>query len=134
MNDRNWMLNPSAIRSAKECIQLVKKELGVKLLLSHPEFIQMLHEYVELTESQELNTAYGKLVSFAGAGNVIKSLKSKEATIVEFKANGTDAAPSEQETTTSSDDEMVTYGNKQFPRWREGKEFSGLYRGQPNYT
>ncbi|WP_188151780.1 hypothetical protein [Teredinibacter waterburyi] len=77
MQDRSWMLNPKAIRYAKECIHIVKDELDIKLTLSHPEFMQMLHEYVDLTDSRPLADAYAHLVSMAGAGFVVKNLKPK---------------------------------------------------------
>jgi len=74
MKDKSWMLNPKAIRQAKECINLVKELAGVKLKLSQPEFIQLLHEYVESTGSRELGEAYARLIAMAGVGGVIQSL------------------------------------------------------------
>lgn len=135
MNDRTWILNPAAIKAAKECINLVKKELGVKLLLSHPEFTLMLHEYVELTDSTELKTAYSRLIAFAGPGTIIKTLGEEHQNVVPLKSTGTDGAiADDSDGGNKSPEETVTYGSKQYPRWRDGKEFSGLYRGQPNYS
>ena len=65
MNDRSWMLNPSAITAARNCIHLVQDELGVKLKLSHPQFIEMLQEYAELTDSEELNESLATLLQYA---------------------------------------------------------------------
>ena len=78
MNDLSWMLKPQAIRCAKECQRIVQQELGVKLKLSHPEFIQMLHKYVELSGSSELGKAYSRLLANAGVGFVINSLKDEK--------------------------------------------------------
>lgn len=131
--DKSWMLNPKAIRVAKECIYIVKEELGVKLTLSHPEFMQMLHEYVDLTDSVELGDAYSRLLAMAGVGNVVHSLKPKalaenvvpiHAEPIEMKsAVGAEVVP----------EEKIEYCGKTYARWRDGKEFSGLYRGQPKY-
>lgn len=129
------MLNPKAIRIAKECIQVVKAELDIKLTLSHPEFMQMLHEYVDLTDSLELADAYARLLAMAGVGNVLQSLKPKEQSdnVVPIGHNNI-----EMKTAVGSEyiqeDEKVEYGGKYFARWRGDKEFQGLYRGQPHYS
>lgn len=77
MQDRSWMLNAEAIRAAKDCIHIIKAELGIKLLLSDPSFMQTLHEYVELTDANELNNAYVKLLTFAGVGKTIRQFKKR---------------------------------------------------------
>ena len=74
MSDLSWMLKPQAIRQAKECIRLVNEELGVRLKLSHPEFIQALHRYVDESGSRKLGDEYAKLIAMAGVGNVMQSL------------------------------------------------------------
>ena len=135
MTDKSWMLNPKAIRYAKECMHIVRDELGVKLTLSHPDFIHLLHEYVEMLDSSELGLAYSRLISMAGPGAVVKSLKSKEEienNIVDLpvkKAAGHDSAITENSTSS----EFVSYHGKDYPKSRDGKEFKGLYRGQPIY-
>lgn len=133
MNDRSWMLNPQAIRIAKDCIQHVKEELGVKLLLSHPDFVQMLHEYVELTESQALAEAYTKLIAFAGPGTIVQSLSKKQdkTKVVPIKQK---AVANGDIPTLSNEEEMVEFRGRQFPRFRDGREFNGMYRGQPIYS
>lgn len=65
MDDRNWLLNWQAIRHAKECIAIVKDELNIKLKLSHPQFIQLLHEYTEATDSEILRASFEKLIAYA---------------------------------------------------------------------
>jgi hypothetical protein len=82
MQDRSWMLNPTAIRIAKECRNAVKNELGIKLSLSHPEFMQLLHEYAELTESPVIGEAYSRLLALAGVGNVVRNLEPTREQII----------------------------------------------------
>lgn len=74
MRDREWMLNPQAIRTAKKCITLIKEEFDVKLTLSDPMFMQTLHQFVETSKTRALGAAYGHLLSMAGVGNVMQSL------------------------------------------------------------
>ena len=77
MDDKSWMLNPKAIRRAKECIAIVKKLTGKKLKLSQPDFISLLHDYVDSTGSRELGDAYAQLIAMAGVGSVLQSLDPK---------------------------------------------------------
>ncbi len=77
MTDKSWMLNPKAIRRAKECIQIIRDLEGVKLKLSHPDFVQQLHQYVESTRSAKLGEAYANLIAMAGVGHVVQSLRPK---------------------------------------------------------
>ena len=131
MVDKTWLLNPSAIRVAKKCIQCVQDELGVKLKLSHPEFMQMLHEYVELTDSDELGQTYSELLSFVGVGNTIHGLgKREENKVIPLQAQQVVNGPEEPQFEIP----MVEYRGKQYPMWNEGKKFKGLYRGQPHYV
>lgn len=78
MSDRSWLLRPQAIRLAKECIDIVRAEQGYKLLLSDPEFMQLLHEFVDASQSPRLRDSYSRLVAMAGVGNVMKNLRSKD--------------------------------------------------------
>ena len=129
MNDRLWMLNPSAIRIAEQCIQLVTQELDITLRLSHPEFMQLLHGYVELSESRELNEAYGRLLAFAGVGKAVRGLKAKPSETVLLKASGADVPI----VNDVWEEETIRCGGQEFPRSRDGAEFVGVYRGQPRY-
>lgn len=139
MSDKAWMLNAKAIRHAKECIQAVKDELGIKLTLSHPDFIHLLHEYVEMLDSKELSEAYTQLIAMAGPGTLLKSLGPKEPNIVPLLVKqvvGDSYQPQDDGELLSGEDnsqEMVMANGKNYPRFRDGKEFKGLYRGQPNY-
>lgn len=128
MQDRSWMLNAEAIRTAKQCIAVVKQEHGVKLLLSDPNFLQLLHQYVDTTGSRALNDAYSRLLGFAGPGTTLSQLRAQNQHTEEMKAAaGADLQQS------AGGSEMVAYSGKQYPRWRNGREFAGLYRGQPRY-
>ena len=69
------MLNAKALRASKECIQLVKRELGIRLTLSNPDFLLLLKDSVEQAESEELHLAYHNLLSLAGGAEVVYSLK-----------------------------------------------------------
>ena len=107
MSDKSWMLSADAISKARMCITVIQDELGVKLKLSHPDFLNMIKEYVELTESSTLRDAYNELVVFAGQPTVPSVLSAEE---------------------------MVRYKGKEYPKYREGQTFKGLYRGQALYS
>ncbi|MFL0800203.1 MAG: hypothetical protein K6L81_09915 [Agarilytica sp.] len=131
MADKSWMLNPKAIRQAKECIHLIKELAGVKLKLSHPDFVQQLHEFVESTGSAQLGEAYARLISMAGVGFVVQNLKPRYDADSEF-------APMKQAVgdVVSMGDSSATveYSGKMYPKYRSGLEFKGVYRGQPMYS
>lgn len=136
MVDKEWMLNPKAIRYAKECMHIVKDELGVKLMLSNPSFMSLLHEYVEMIESPKLGTAYANLIAMAGPGSILAEITRKEdkenptyhAGVSDDRAvAGSDTSP------THDPNETVTIKGRVYPKWHEGKKLHGLYRGQPSY-
>lgn len=136
MSDKSWMLNPKAIRCAKECITIVKKELDIKLTLSHPDFVYLLHEYVDMLDSRELHDAYTRLISLAGPGTVMASLRPKEngseSNVISMpKAVGAEAPPILDDEVDAA--ETITVQGRVFPKWQDGKQFRGLYRGQPTY-
>lgn len=82
MADKSWMLNPKAIRHAKECIAIVKEVSGIKLKLSQPDFLQVIHEQVDATGSRSLSDAYARLIGMAGVGFVIHNLDMAAAEVV----------------------------------------------------
>lgn len=133
MQDRSWMINAKAMRAAKQCVEVVRDELGVKLLLSNPDFISLLHDYVELTDSIELQAAYADLMVYAGKNTSAAKLNATDNTVVSIRKD--DALdldlPAIHE--PIGKEETVTCGGKSYQRWRDGKEFTGLYRGQPMY-
>jgi len=140
MSDKSWMLNAKALNSAKACINIVKSELGVKLTLSHPDFLHMLHEYVDLTDSKPLSTAYARLLTFAGDEAVQQSLRESNEKIVQLPNSrvNAEAAPTLVARAGSAvaqelEEETIVRGGKEYPLYRDGKTFKGMYRGRPVY-
>ncbi len=142
MSNKSWMLSAAAIKVAKECIKTVEIELSVRLSLTHPDFLQMLNDYAELCDSEQLVRHVQALNRFA-AGTAATQAKSS---VVELKATGTDhktvsvpasaAAPLPPAPPQASQEpaDRVQYKGKSYPRFMDGKEFRGLYRGQPKYA
>lgn len=128
MADKSWMLNPKTIRHANECIHLIKRLEGVRLKLSQPDFLSQLHYYVDTIRSSELGEAYAKMLSMAGVGNVMKSIESEpaQAVVAEPIAVG-------QNSPLNLSDEVIQFGDKSYPKFRNGRKFQGLYRGIPRY-
>jgi hypothetical protein len=126
MADKSWMLNPKAIRSANECIHIIKEKEGVRLKLSQPDFLQQLHSYVDQIKSRKLGEAYAKLISMAGVGNVMRNLDQEpaQAVIAQPMAVGAEHFDG---------GEVVELNGKTYPKFRNGREFKGLYRGVPRY-
>ena len=136
MNDKTWLLKPSAIKAAKTCVQLVQRELDIRLPLSHPEFLEMLNDYAELAECEELRGAVEELNTMAGAENAaVANRKTGTGSdkVVPMPGTTPNKAPAATAATSVAADEVVLYNGKEYPRWSDGKEFSGLYRGQPRY-
>jgi hypothetical protein len=128
MADKSWMLNPKAIRHANECIQHIKDLEGVRLKLSQPDFLSQLHSYVDSIRSPELGESYARLLSMAGVGNVMSSIEAEpaQAVVAEPVAVGQNSMP-------STSDEVIQLGGKNYPKFRNGRKFQGLYRGIPRY-
>lgn len=127
MADKSWMLNPKAIRRANECIQVIKELEGVRLKLSQPDFLQQLHSYVEKLKSRKLGESYSHLISMAGVGNIMRNLESEpaQAVIAQPMAVGAEMM--------GGDIEMVNLDGQAYPKYRNGREFKGLFRGVPKY-
>ena len=160
MNDKNWMLNPSAIRAARKCISITQIELGVSLKLSHPQFIEMLVEYADLTDSTELQESLVELMTFYNQYHPEEAKKHQERKrtassisipveeslkkyireagepvamdeIPVLQAVGAEAMAE----TAGRTSEMTMYNGKAYPLYNDaGKKFKGLYRGQPRYV
>lgn len=128
MADKSWMLNPKAIRHARECINIIKSLSGEALKLSQPDFLMKLHTHVDHLKSDELRMAYSHLLSMAGVGNVLQSLD-------KIPAKKVVAAPLPDKEVVSlvTDFERVEYNGVEYSRYRNGREFKGLYRGIPRY-
>ena len=131
--DKSWMLNAKAISAAKTCIDQVENELDIKLKLSHPDFLELLAQYMELTDSDELQRSVEELAKYAPADfqqkikGKIESILSEDAP--ESAPQESTSAPMQNE---NSDDKLI-YMGKSYPKFQDGKKFKGLYRGQPHY-
>lgn len=124
MNDKTWLLKPEPMKIAKDCVRIVQTELDVKVLFSHPQFLQILNDYADKMESEPLTESVQKLNQLAGVH--------EPATVQKLARSKT--TQSSTSTVKKHDEELVTYNNKSYPRWHDGKQFSGLYRGQPRYS
>ena len=141
MSNKTWLLNAVAIKSARSCIKIVEEELGIRLTLSHPDFIALLGEYSELTDSPELVDAVKELMSFAGEDDMVPKTptgmnKSKVIPISSDPSYNKNNNMGVNRRTEHPErrDEFVSYNGKDYSRWHDGKEFKGLYRGQPRYA
>ena len=138
MSDKSWMLNPTAIAQARSCISIIQDELGVKLKLSHPQFLEMIFDYIELTDSEELAAAYHSLSSLAD-GELPTNANKPAEKVVKMKTNmaarpaATPPAPKSPESNAAGE-EMVEYKGKHYAKYADGGEFKGLYRGQARYA
>lgn len=128
MADKSWMLNPKAIRHARECINIIKSLNGEALKLSQPDFLIKLHTHVDKLKSNELRMAYSHLLSMAGVGNVLQSLEKIPAKEVVAALPDNEVIPLETNL------ERVEYNGVEYSRYRNGREFKGLYRGIPRYA
>jgi len=144
MSDRSWMLNPSAITAARQCILIVQQELNVKLKLSHPQFIEMLQEYAELTDSEILNASLASLLAYAkGEVATLKAANMQQATtkraqrpaVVAKKETQLYAVTEASHVSAQPSNEMVEHRGKMYPLYNnDGLRFQGLYRGQARYS
>lgn len=146
MTDKSWILNPKAIHAAKFCIKIVEDELGVKLKLSHPNFLELLHEYCELTESVPLNKGFKYLINMAGddvkkeltrkhSQVNIANLSSTSANVVTaFQMTHDEINAEDMEHDFGKSEEFVQYQGRKYLKFDGDKEFRGLYRGQPRYA
>lgn len=108
MAQRKWLLDINIIRVARKCSQLAEQEFGVRLPLAHTSFLTRMQTYADSSESKTLKRAVSDLTA------KIRAVESGQSD------------PEEEQ-------EMVEYMGRHFPRWRDGKEFNGFYRGAPVY-
>jgi len=126
MADKSWMLNPTAIRHANECIQLIKHHTGKRLKLSQPDFLLQLHQHVEKINSPKLGTEYAHLLSMAGVANVLHSISEPaQAVVAQPRVVGDQYSELSPET--------VEIEGKDYPRYRNGRQISGVIHGIPRY-
>ncbi len=127
MADKSWMLNPKAIRHANECIHRIKELEGLRLKLSQPDFLPQLHHYVDKLNDRQLGDSYAQLLGMAGVGAVVRNLDAEPAQAVVAQAQ----AVGDEGTRVS--DELVHVEGKSYPKYRNGREFKGLFHGVPRY-
>lgn len=128
MVDKSWMLNTKAISAAKKCVSIIESELGIRLKLANPDFLQLITQYAELNNSPELERAVLTLAQYAPADVQVSMTigGDSDSKIVNLE-DGTKLAK-------TSSEPSVNYRGKEYPRYRDGGEFQGLYRGQPRYV
>lgn len=120
MTDKSWMLDRQAIQCAKTCVKLIRDEHNEKLSMADPDFMQRLVHFVQLSQSTLLMDAYNKLCTFLDDTSLAKLKKQQSQTTKAILGSNPSG-------------EMINYRNKNYPRWKDGREFKGLYRGQPTY-
>lgn len=151
MSDKSWLLSAAAIKVAKECVKTVEIELGVRLSLAHPDFLQMLNDYAEMCESEALSRHVGALNRFAltqsaqqqrssvvqlgatGASRVAATAVSSPAPATAAVAPAPAPAVPPAAAATAAASETVIFQGRTFARYQDGRQFKGLYRGQPKY-
>ncbi len=139
MSDKSWLLSAAALKVAKECIKTVEQELGVHLSLTHPDFLQMLDYYSEMCDCESLTRHVQALNKFAKG----YSAQPAKGSVVALHARGGRGRTLEHATLVSSTTEvsapapqreLIKFQGKAYQRFQDGKEFKGLYRGQPRYA
>ena len=159
MGNKDWLLNAAAIKVARQCIKLVDEELGIRLTLSHPDFLELLEQYSQLSDSSRLMGAVNELMSYSSRASAVSDKKkvvainersgfrsiessgvlnpgssSSNAANPSYSQQGSDSSSQPKGRPPQQDNEMVSYNGKNYRRWSEGKEFKGLYRGRPRYA
>ena len=139
MSDRAWLLKPEPLKIAKTCIQLVQADIEVKLPLSHPQFLEMLNNYADMMESEQLRISVGQLNALAGDQGAIFLKKAVGDNIIQHPShtatanNTVNSASKDSSTPVADQNETTAYNGKIYKRWQGSKEFAGLYRGQARY-
>ena len=131
--DKSWMLNARAIKAAKSCIEQVENELDIKLKLSHPDFLELLLQFTELTDSEELQLSLEELAKYAPADFQQKFQARINDKLSEEEPESAPQESAPAPNVNNKSDETVLYRGKSYSRYQDGKEFKGLYRGQPHY-
>ncbi len=136
MADRQWLLNLEALKAAKECIRLVQQDLDVKPSLADPNLLVLLREYAEVSDSPAFIDSYRRLFALAKLGDAasVEQKRVANGTVVRFGKFG---APPEFITPSRPEqaaEEMVNYNGRSYPKYRDGQEFAGVYRGSPRYA
>ncbi len=140
-SNKEWLLNRTAIRKAKECIVIIEQELGIRLKLTHPNFLEMIYEYAELTGSPALRGAFIELAEMAGIRFKRRTTPKVSQKVVphpqmnnNLESSVNKSHYSNNNANSSDNAEVVYYQKKAYPKFNEqGQTFKGLYRGHPLY-
>jgi len=130
MVDKSWMLNPTSMRHAKTCIDMIRQKTGTQLKLSQPDFFNVVRTYVDEIDSRDLLTAYNSLLEKSSLTSVIQPVV---ANAIVTNSVATNAVITKAVAAKAVAEETVSVKGRLYPRWRDGKEFTGFYRGQPCY-
>lgn len=127
-DDKQWLLNAAAIKAARSCIRSVDQELGIRLTLSHPDFLILLSQYCELTDSPALQKSYAQLTQYFDRSSA------SHVTPINSKVSNPQITQASKSHASDTSGEYIVYKGRKFKRWHDGLEFQGLYRGQPRYS
>lgn len=136
MKNKQWLLNHAALIKAKSCISIIERELGIRLKLTHPQFLEMIAEYSEMSDCPKLQDAFRELLDVTNMSDKVKMPIKKVVNMAQFTEESSKQHLEIVGTSskTSTPIENITYKGKNYRRFNsQGKEFSGLYRGQPCY-
>lgn len=130
MQDRNWLLTPLAIKSAKTCIHLVQSQTGEKLTLSDPEFVTVLERYVEKLDLEVLEHAFALLLSFSEED---EETAKRQNTVTATSHKKTNLLKGATRVSINNEDYVVFRG-RTYKRFHNSREFIGLRNGKPHYA
>ncbi|MFC3852647.1 hypothetical protein ACFOSD_07360 [Salinispirillum marinum] len=106
LTDRQWLLNIDAVRAAQLCARCIEEEFNVRMPLARTDFLAKVQLYADQSSSIRLKNAVSTLHErIYGAEPLV-----------------------------TDEQDMLVYMGKTYPRWRDGKIFSGVYRGAPVYS
>lgn len=111
--DKSWLLKREALQLAKQCIDTLQREMGVRLKLADPDFLGLLEDYVDLVEDPSFKDA---VISLYQQADITPNFLQAQAKAEE------------------SSGDWVEYLGGSYPRFKDNKEFKSLYRGQPVYA
>ena len=136
MNDRTWLLtNNAALVCARRCIEIVRKEAGIKLTLADKDLLKKIGAISKNIDSITLDTHYRDLLNYAG----IKVLDANEALhqLGEKLHDVGEKLHDVGETLHDATHNLIgkiEYHGKEYPRFdAQGREFKGVYRGAVRY-
>ncbi|WP_200174740.1 hypothetical protein [Ectothiorhodospira shaposhnikovii] len=112
MAGREWLLNINAVRAAQRCARLIEQEFSLRMPVGRADFLAQAVAMAQRSSGSELREA-------------VKALERIIAHAPEDR---------DQDVVAQADEETLVYRGKVFPRYQDGKVFSGIYRGAPVYV